>query len=507
MTTFEDHTQPTLELVERLPPVPKVKPATAAERRRIAGHPSAFTVPFGALRLADNIRAQATDVTGLAAEIRAHGLLAPIAVRPYGDDSDGRPVFVVETGHRRYNALRALKLSADDPVPVHPVTEAAAVERTVRQWVENMRREPLTPIDEARTLRTLTKLHGMRIREAAKLLGVDRNTASRRLHLLRLPETAQQAVADGEWEIEAAQLVGRLIRDSAPAALTDRMIADRATRSRAQSAVDEHTAKRDRDRIRAQLESRGFVVVRDARNGEAPDGHRTEMHRHIGPATLEAIKQLDTAQLDTVRTINGRPIVWLARSSSGELQLYSLRLRELSPPPDTDTESDPADLRLTHRQHKAGRDAMKAERSQRIIEFEAGPKSIADRMLHRLALHTLLSRAHTIDVQAVADAVGVDPVMVAESSTFIGHEQTANAWFEQLDHEQTTRALTLVVLMQQAVAIGYSDGSTDRDPLSPAAAAVLQIDGLGLRAPLPESEFRAVAVHADEQLDHQHDEP
>lgn len=497
-STTENEDQPELQLATKPPRPPKVKAASQDERDRIAGHASAFTVPFGALRIADNIRADDTDVVDLAESIRRHGLISPITVRPHGIDEDHQPIFVVETGHRRYHALRALKVKGDDPVPVHVVNPAGLQERTARQWVENMQREQLTPIDEANTIRTLTQLHGMRIQDAADLLGVDRNTASRRLLLLQLPETAQDKVAEGTFEIEAAQLLGRLIRDGVNPEVTNLLIG--APRDAVQRAVDTHRKQTEQDRLTAQLEARGFVVLSDPRNGPAPVGYRTEMAADLGIATKAEVTAVDIDQVETVRDDEGRPVVWVTRSRMDDkLHTYSVTLRELfQPTPSAGDDGGPP--ALTFGQQELARNTIKAVRTKQLLGVLDGPNAPApsDESIRRAVMHLLVSRSHTVGLVDLAEHVGIEVVMLSPDRVDV--EATAKAWHSDLTIEQVDQVTMVLTLLLGVFHLRHLDQLEDQD-LDGSPLAAMLVDSYGVTKPLSPVEFRTVALRAAEKIE------
>jgi ParB/RepB/Spo0J family partition protein len=476
-----------------------LKAATHTERERIAGHMSAFTVPFGQLRLSTNVRLEAdADVLDLAEDIRTNGLLQPIAVRPYGEDAEGGSVFVVETGERRYHALRALRFESHDRVPVHVLDPVAGVDRVVRQHAENAQRKDLTPLDEAETLRQLTELHGLKIRDAAKHLGIDRNTASRRLLLLRLPDEGRRMLAAGEWEeVEGAQLVGRLVRDKAPAELVEQLLG--ATRHRAQRALDKHTVGRDRDRAVAQLETRGFGIVTNPKNGPAPAGRRTRIGPEIDP---EKIKQLDPDDIDTVRDPDGKPIVSVQLFDGVHPTLIINRLELTDTAPKLDAPSADNDAPLGYAIKQAGREAQIGRRSGEVVEWMRGPgpASTDDDDLWAAVMQTLVSRSHFIDLKSVADIAGVEPVLDEHGK--VHSEGTARRWYDECDGTECRRICLATVLLIGATHVASLEAGDMPGP-SPLHETLFALVP-DLSPVADEAGFRALAIAAaiahDEQL-------
>ena len=125
----------------------------------------------------------------LAASIRTYGVVQPVVVRqlPTG-------VYQLVAGERR---LRASRLAGLDVVPaiIRDVDETGALELAM---VENLQREDLNPIDEARGYESLMELSGTTQSNVAERVGRDRSTVANSLRLLDLPPDVQDLLVEGE---------------------------------------------------------------------------------------------------------------------------------------------------------------------------------------------------------------------------------------------------------------------------------------------------------------------
>ncbi|MGD9696708.1 MAG: ParB/RepB/Spo0J family partition protein [Thermoleophilia bacterium] len=126
---------------------------------------------------------------GLAASIRASGVLQPIVVRPA--DGDGRHQLVA--GERRWRAARLAGLARVPAV----VRDVDARERVELALVENLVREDLTPIDVAAACACLIEDFGQSHAALAERLGRSRPAISNLVRLLELPEAVQEMIATG----------------------------------------------------------------------------------------------------------------------------------------------------------------------------------------------------------------------------------------------------------------------------------------------------------------------
>ena len=125
----------------------------------------------------------------LAESIKARGVLQPIVVRPLAGGH-----YEVVAGERR---LRAAKLAELPTVPA-VVRETAEAERLELALVENMAREDLNPVEEARACATLVEDLGVTKEQLGRRVGRSRVAVSNLIRLLDLPDETLALVASGE---------------------------------------------------------------------------------------------------------------------------------------------------------------------------------------------------------------------------------------------------------------------------------------------------------------------
>lgn len=150
----------------------------------------------------DNHRKSMTDegLADLLDSMAAVGLLQPIVVRKL--DEGG---FRIVAGHRRHAA--AVKLGWElIPAIIKTVDAERAADLAL---IENLQREDLAPIDEARGYQQLVD-RGLAPADIAARLGRSRSSVYSRLALLDLPAEAQEALREGRLSAGVAQLIGRL---------------------------------------------------------------------------------------------------------------------------------------------------------------------------------------------------------------------------------------------------------------------------------------------------------
>jgi len=125
----------------------------------------------------------------LAASIKQHGLLQPVVVARAPEGG-----FHLIAGERRWRAAKIAGLKAV-PAVVREAVDGA--EQLGLALIENLQREDLTPIEEARAYHHLRVELGLSQEEIAQRVGKDRSTVANSLRLLQLPLSVQESVDDG----------------------------------------------------------------------------------------------------------------------------------------------------------------------------------------------------------------------------------------------------------------------------------------------------------------------
>ena len=136
----------------------------------------------------------------LARSIKASGVIQPILVRPVSGGG-----YEIVAGERRWRAAQKAGLLR---VPVN-IRNVPADKRLEIALVENIQRENLNPIEEARAYRKLTDQFDRTQEEIAQAVGKDRSTIANTQRLLTLPSEVQAEVAGGRLSVgHAKTLIG-----------------------------------------------------------------------------------------------------------------------------------------------------------------------------------------------------------------------------------------------------------------------------------------------------------
>ena len=144
------------------------------------------------------------NIIDLMNSIAQVGLLTPLIVQELGDVEGG---FVVVAGHRRLEALT--RLHSDDwlvPVLVRNDFDDRAITQVM--LIENLQREDLSPLDEAKAFKSLLE-SGLNQTEIADKIGRSQSFVSQRLNLLTLPDDVRSLLADKVIKLsDAVQMIG-----------------------------------------------------------------------------------------------------------------------------------------------------------------------------------------------------------------------------------------------------------------------------------------------------------
>ncbi|MRS13243.1 MAG: ParB/RepB/Spo0J family partition protein [Actinobacteria bacterium] len=128
------------------------------------------------------------QIEELTDSIKKVGVLQPIIVRPEGAS------YQIIAGERRWRAAQAAGL---DRVPVR-VMATTETEALALALIENLQREDLNPIEEARGYRRLITEYSMTQSELADRVSKSRSAVTNTLRLLDLPEDIQELLYEGK---------------------------------------------------------------------------------------------------------------------------------------------------------------------------------------------------------------------------------------------------------------------------------------------------------------------
>jgi len=201
-------------------------------------------------------RFESEAVSGLAESIKAQGLIQPVVLRPRLEGG-----YELIAGERRWRAAREAGIATVPAV----VREADDRDTLLLGLVENVAREDLSPIEEARAYAVLIDEFGLSLGEVADRVGRSKPTVSNRIRLLELPEDVLSMIARHELTEGHARavlavpdqdgrrrLAKRIVKEGLSVRAAERAArwAGARTKERRVSAVDPALAARVKDAFR-----------------------------------------------------------------------------------------------------------------------------------------------------------------------------------------------------------------------------------------------------------------
>ena len=129
------------------------------------------------------------SIKELAETLDKDGLLQPIVVREDGEDH-----YEIIAGERRYRAAKSLGWETIPAIVKNMDDDQAAP----LALIENLQREDLNPIDEAKAYTNLMKLNDLTQTALAKDMGKSQSYVANKLRLLKLDDDVQKALIEGK---------------------------------------------------------------------------------------------------------------------------------------------------------------------------------------------------------------------------------------------------------------------------------------------------------------------
>ncbi|NNG15016.1 MAG: ParB/RepB/Spo0J family partition protein [Gemmatimonadales bacterium] len=220
--------------------------------------------------------------------IKASGLLQPVVVRPAGEG------YQLIAGERRWLATQRLGWKT------LPAVVRAVDDRTLLTLalIENLQRDNLSPIDEARGYQRLADEFELPMAEVARLTGRDRSTISNAVRLLKLPAEVQDMVGKGTLSAGHARTLLALTHSSAMVRLAREAI----TRGWSVREIEHHVrgtkGRRKAKAVKPQAASAEARRIEDAlRQRLQTDVRLTARRRGRGSLTISYYSNDDLARI------------------------------------------------------------------------------------------------------------------------------------------------------------------------------------------------------------------
>ena len=182
----------------------------------------------------------------LSESIKEHGMIQPIVVKHEGDS------YKIIAGERRW---RAAKLAGMKEVPIL-IRECSEQEQAELSLIENLQREDLNPIEEAKAYQSLINKYHLKQDEIAEKVFKSRTVVTNALRLLKLDESVQQMLIDGVISTGHAKVLLALDNSEDQKAAAERI-------------VDDNLSVRETERLIKSMHSNKETVVKPALTNSA----------------------------------------------------------------------------------------------------------------------------------------------------------------------------------------------------------------------------------------------
>ena len=144
-----------------------------------------------------------TALNELAESIKSQGIMQPIVVRPLDGNTTKKIKYEIIAGERRWRAAKLANLN-EVPILIKNITDESALAMSL---IENIQRENLNSIEEAKGIQKLINEFGMTHESASEILGKSRTTVTNLLRLLNLSKHVQNALLEEKIEMGHARAI------------------------------------------------------------------------------------------------------------------------------------------------------------------------------------------------------------------------------------------------------------------------------------------------------------
>lgn len=194
------------------------------------------------------------SIDELAASIVEHGILQPLIVRK---SIKGYEIVV---GERRYRAAKQAKLKTV-PVVVRNLNEQQMMELAV---LENLQREDLTPIEEAKAYQLLMDKLSLTQEELAKRLGKSRPHIANHVRLLSLPAKVQDLISEGKISMGHGRALLGLRKKEKMSFLVEKIIKEDLNVRQLEKIVQELNKNVSRETKKKKVEKSIFIQEQES---------------------------------------------------------------------------------------------------------------------------------------------------------------------------------------------------------------------------------------------------
>lgn len=192
----------------------------------------------------------------LANSIKEHGQLSSIMVVKKEQG------YMIIAGERRWRAIKQIGL----PTIKATIEEKSELEIRELNLIENLQRENLNPIDEAKAYVELMEIHGYTQEQLAAKIGLkNQGSISNKIRILKLPENVQEYISLGKLSGTHARTLAAIKNPEKVAELADKVVETGAkvkeTEDMVKQVMEEEKKREEYDGYRQQAEAQGKTFL------------------------------------------------------------------------------------------------------------------------------------------------------------------------------------------------------------------------------------------------------
>jgi ParB family chromosome partitioning protein len=200
----------------------------------------------------------------LAQSIRENGIIQPVILRPAGSGG-----YELIAGERRWRAAQRADLKKI-PAVIREVTDDKKLELAL---IENIQRQALNPIEEAKAYKKLIEIFELTQEKLAERVGKDRVLIANHLRLLKLPEDIQRLVEEEKITAGHARAILSIVEIG-------------EQRRLAREVIDRSLSVREAERIARRINGIGSKGSRSKAGRKEPDANikaaEVKLQRRLG---------------------------------------------------------------------------------------------------------------------------------------------------------------------------------------------------------------------------------
>lgn len=172
------------------------------------------------------------SIMELALSIKENGLIQPIVVRPMGEK------YEIIAGERRFRAMMMTGFT-EVPVIINSIDDEKSATLAL---IENIQREDLNTVDEAKAYREILRIQKLTQKELAKKLGKSQSSIANKIRLLELSQPVLEALSEKAiTERHARAMLG--LDEEKEALILEKILKDKLNVKQTETLVDKPRKK------------------------------------------------------------------------------------------------------------------------------------------------------------------------------------------------------------------------------------------------------------------------